>query len=114
MSPQEIFDTVVKHLRKQNARSTFCRDTIDVCAYRGINGTKCAVGCLIPDDVYDISMEGVGVYGIVYNNKLQFLANNIELCRDLQHIHDSISIMEWEDMFQRVSISHNLIYTAKE
>ena len=27
------------------------------CAYRGLNGAKCAAGILIPDDQYDIKME---------------------------------------------------------
>ena len=48
---QEVFDVVAKHLLTQNAKSM--DDPWDeMCAYRGENGRRCAVGALIPDDLY--------------------------------------------------------------
>jgi hypothetical protein len=56
---REIFDRVKAHLLAQG-RPAIGRD--GGCAYRGKDGrgdTSCALGCLIPDDVYDKSIEGV-------------------------------------------------------
>ena len=57
MTPREVFDKVKAHLLTQGGRATrFGR-----CAYRGDNGTKCAVGCLIADEHYDRdTCEGAG------------------------------------------------------
>ena len=57
MTNQQIFNKVAKHLLKQGRRA---RDG-NGCAYRGENGTKCAVGCLIPDALYDDRLEGSSV-----------------------------------------------------
>ena len=50
MFAQEIFDTVVEHLRRQGHRAY--KEEYG-CLYRLENGDKCAVGCLIPDHLYD-------------------------------------------------------------
>lgn len=44
MNLQEAFDTMVRKVWEQNRPSTWDNG---VCAYRGPNGTKCAVGHLI-------------------------------------------------------------------
>jgi hypothetical protein len=62
-TPRDILEArrvtriVTKHLLKQNKRSVLP----DRCAYRGADGTKCAVGCLIPDTAYRKSFEGHSV-----------------------------------------------------
>ena len=67
MNLQEIYDTVKAHLLKQGRRaSDVCGGT---CYYRtkeyGSDATlKCAVGCLIPDELYDPEIEGVGITDI--------------------------------------------------
>lgn len=53
MNAQEIFDTVIHHLLRQGVPSR--RDS--ACLYRGPNGTSCAVGCLIPDEMYNADMD---------------------------------------------------------
>lgn len=53
---QTAFDTVVAHLRLQKKRSA--KPGTNVCMYRGPDGTKCAVGVLIPDDQYSPLFEG--------------------------------------------------------
>jgi hypothetical protein len=50
---QEIFDKVAKHLLTQNRQAKGKTG----CAYRGDNGDKCAIGCLIPDEDYGPKME---------------------------------------------------------
>lgn len=95
MKPQEIFDTVAKHLIQQGCRATVSAgsrpDSDGLCQYRGPNGTKCAVGALIPDDVYDAKMEGDTVTGLLvsFGSVLpSWMGPNLGLLRDLQMVHD--------------------------
>lgn len=58
MTMREVFDRVKTHLlsqRKQAERGL-------ICAYRGSDGTKCAVGCLIKDEFYSEIFEGLGIH----------------------------------------------------
>lgn len=57
MTRQEIFDTVATHLITQGRRAW----TGTNCMYLAPNGDRCAIGCLIPDDLYTPEMEGSGV-----------------------------------------------------
>jgi hypothetical protein len=61
MTNQEIFTTVRSHLLAQNARSFDPERRL--CVYRDWEGKKCAVGALIPDDIYALNMEGKPVTG---------------------------------------------------
>lgn len=54
-SLQEIFDVAIGGLIKQGAVSG---DADRKPAYRGLNGTKCPVGHMIPDAAYFPGMEG--------------------------------------------------------
>lgn len=93
MTPQEIFDTVANHLRKQG-RPAMSEGN---CVYRGPDGTKCAIGCLIPDELYEEDMEGRGVLALItpdeYETKFVlpdfFNDENVRLMMDLQTVHDS-------------------------
>lgn len=61
LTNQEVFDTVVEHLFKQNTRcmATGLNSNPNVtCAYRGDNGMTCAVGCLIPPALMAPAFEG--------------------------------------------------------
>lgn len=55
MNNQEAFDLMVAHLIAQGKPAV---SPYGHCVYRGPDGTKCAVGILIPDDVYHPDMEG--------------------------------------------------------
>lgn len=52
MDKQAIFDRVVTHLLTQKRRSVTITGGVRTCMYRAPNGDMCAIGCLIPDDVY--------------------------------------------------------------
>jgi len=54
MTNREIFDTVKAHLLKQMKQAV---NSDGGCMYRGMEGTKCAIGCLIPDHLYTMSIE---------------------------------------------------------
>lgn len=51
---QQIFEQVVTHLLTQKIRAISAGGN---CVYRA-GTSKCAVGCLIPDDIYDPLIEG--------------------------------------------------------
>ena len=52
-----VIEKIAQHLAKQRARSIKTFNGMLSCAYRGKNGTMCAVGCLIPDEMYTVGME---------------------------------------------------------
>ena len=56
---QVVLNKILDHLTGQRGRAldTTCPDP-NTCCYRGGNGTMCAVGCLIPNELYDTSIEG--------------------------------------------------------
>ena len=96
MTPQEIFDTVARHLFAQGTQA-YDAD-VARCQYRGPDGTKCAVGCLIPDEAYDPEMEGWSVENVVasFGSNADaptlifpaWLEDNVGLLACLQEVHD--------------------------
>ena len=94
LTRQGIFDTVTRHLFTQGIGASMGAQANHVCAYRGDGGTKCAVGVLIPDDLYDSSMDGgrgILVTTLVENFvKLAFLRPHLPLLMDLQAAHDDL------------------------
>lgn len=89
MQAQEIFDTVATHLFKQGRRATNW-EMPHMCSYRGAGGSKCAVGVLISDDVYDPMMEGRTIVGLVdFGSGLpDWMGENLGLLSWLQGVHD--------------------------
>ncbi len=51
---QEMFNMVVTHLRAQGRRAQIANG---LCRYRTDTGLKCAIGCLIPDELYSPWLE---------------------------------------------------------
>lgn len=107
MTKQEVFTTVVTHLRKQGCRSI---DSAGVCKYRGNKGMACAVGCLISDAEYEPSMERENITAVLrlYPNLHARLASSVELLIDLQHIHDACDVVDWENHFRTVAKTYSL------
>ena len=97
MTPQEIFDTVARHLFTQGTRAGKPVINLDgevhdfECLYRAPDGKTCAVGCLIPDAAYRPSMEGSGAFTMrsMHEDVLPrwFMPNEGLLAR-LQQVHD--------------------------
>jgi hypothetical protein len=58
MTDQEMFDTILTHLRQQGLKSVGSSTEGPTCRYRTKDGRKCAVGCMIPDDKYSREIEG--------------------------------------------------------
>lgn len=93
LTKQQLFDIVAAHLLIQNEQAM----DEDGCAYRGKNDTKCAVGCLIPDDLYNIAMENNIVQNIITPYKLTYLEDEIDFLVSCQSIHDSVPVTDWRN-----------------
>ena len=113
---QEVYDTVVMHLRKQGRPALMEGSSRDTCAYRGADNTSCAVGCLIPDEYYDDKYEGHNVGQLVERGYLEFDSDTasseelLGLLRKLQGVHDG-SHEKWESNLCKVAQTEGLVYT---
>lgn len=94
MPLQETFEIVARHLLAQGKRSVL-KETPDTCAYRGEGGLKCAVGCLIPDELYRPSFEGATCHSFPVAPVLIKLGHNVTFCSTLQRIHDFQPPKDW-------------------
>jgi hypothetical protein len=102
MKPQEIFDTVSKHLFDQGKRSL---DNIH-CRYYADDGLKCAVGILIPEDQYfedmDKGNKSIKRLLLEYADKFpKWMHENVELLCDLQNAHDKWYNWEHQDIMEK-------------
>ena len=109
MKKQETFDTVLAHSRAQGCQAY--DEEAKQCAYRTDSGLMCFVGVLIPDDEYDIILEGKGVGSLVIDSLLKSLGHDLELCGVLQSIHDNHLVDAWGVEFQRAAEQFKLQYT---
>lgn len=106
---QEIFNYVIEKLAQQGKRS---RDE-NGCVYYNENGLKCAVGHLIPNHLYQPSMDKNG--GIVVDLLLQsytdldYLDTYKNLLVALQKAHDlSNNITDIQSQLQTIAKEHHL------
>ena len=113
MSMREIFNKVEKHLLKQNKQSI----RIGSCKYRTDSGLSCAVGCLIPDQMYrahaniefsvvsglpsDVLTPIIGVHYAKARRKLDLLGG-------LQYIHDAYQPSAWPEALAKVKTDFNI------
>jgi hypothetical protein len=59
LDKQQTFDRVLAHLRAQGVPAT-ASPSGGACNYRTKDGRMCAIGVLIPDNLYDPRIEGDG------------------------------------------------------
>lgn len=112
MTNQALFNKVVRHLRRQGERSVGpTARWWQQCMYRGPNGLKCAIGCLIPDEKYRKSIEKhvVGYHGPI--REAAGISDDpiqISLAWTLQDAHDSYNPIMWESIFRKIARRYNL------
>lgn len=111
---QEIFDLVVAHARTQKVQ---CKDAEGNCMYRGLDGMKCFIGALIPDENYCPAFEGVGVSpDDILSEKIRAAAGIPDQLREFagrcQEIHDVRFHSRWESDFQDLAFEYGLTYEA--
>lgn len=110
LTKQQLFDRVAKHLLVQKAPAI--RPGGSDCAYRGVGGLKCAVGCLIDDAHYSTELEGKLASDFEVREAVELslgqTLNHVEvaLLRGLQNLHD--------DMVVPAQMPHRLALLAKQ
>ena len=121
---QRTFDKVAAHLLKQNAKSRSTTQAWATCAYRGVGGLKCAVGCLIPDDLYSPRIEGsvyaLPIHVLAYlielpvDHELRVRASRMHFLSKLQMIHDAASPEAWRRVLHAFGVEFSLRLTVLE
>ena len=124
MTNQEVFDKVLSFLRNQKYISTLSGQ----CRYRGRDGRMCAVGCLIPDNLYDPEMESMPASTVLaMSPELQNLFDGVDerMLMDLQSAHDGnmpsstmaessniykLTMASWESAMKRIARDYRLEY----
>jgi len=120
MTNQEIYTKVRKHLLTQKERAVAVNGTS--CQYRTPGGLTCAVGCLIPKELYTNNIEGASAYdaanGVQIGRAEHFLhaifvklgigPESAELLSRLQTTHDAIPEHHWEEHLNQLAASTNL------
>lgn len=122
LTRQQIFNKITKHLLKQNKFSGNPKRP----QYHAKNGLKCAIGCLIPDELYHSIIEGVGIdnremdmsESTSFFNKesalIQILMesgikiDDFDLISDLQVVHDDEPVDTWIKCLNNVAFEHGL------
>jgi hypothetical protein len=86
-SEQELYEYIGEFLIKQGIQSKCANH----CLYRGPNNTKCAVGCVITDEVYNIEYEGLSIYGIKnYKEEIPlYIIEYAYFLEKMQEFHDN-------------------------
>ena len=93
VTTQDMFNTMVRHLIKQRVRSTQANGY--GCAYRGVDGTMCAVGVLIADEYYRARLETNSASSscvraaVEASIKRGLTAGEVQLLCEMQSIHDA-------------------------
>lgn len=115
MDKQEIFNKVYEALLEQGKSST----KNGICKYRGQGGSKCAIGHLIPDELYNPNIEG-----LMFNSLPEYILENIlennEDCKSLllrlQRAHDQqlnfYGIKEWKERMKEIADEFNLVFPS--
>ena len=57
---QEIFTKAYLGLASQGFEKSLKSNMNDICMYKGLAGRRCAIGHVIPDDMYCEELEGLG------------------------------------------------------
>ena len=107
MSVNEIFYKVQKHLLKQNKKAL---DRVGSCQYRTDSGLSCAVGCLIPDQIYAVlDIEGRGVCDLSSDVLTPIIGvhyakarRKLDLLGGLQNIHDAYQPSAWPEELAKI------------
>lgn len=87
---QEVFDQAAVHLLTQKSVSIIR----DVCRYKA-DGKKCAAGCFISDEEYNIKMEGNNWASLIQNG-LVADSTHMGIILELQCIHDTHDVQSWK------------------
>jgi len=113
MNRQEVFDKIYLHLIEQGRKSV---NSDGRCQYRSPDGDKCAIGCLIPDELYTPELEGNGVSMPIIEDVLNKIYpdmtdEDLLFLLDLQDLHD-IEIIQYNSFIEHVHNEMEIIADA--
>ena len=92
---QQTFTLVRNHLLKQGKKAL---DDSGNCRYLTPCGLKCAAGCLIPPEKYNVGFEKREVDKVMIENGFSdWFGHNARLVSLLQYIHDCCPSSEWDE-----------------
>jgi hypothetical protein len=123
MNKQEIFDKVVTHLKNQNARAYDKEE--DRCLYRDEStGYRCAIGCLIPDELYNPDFEGESIDTLLEKapvlkellkiKNFSAISSDVMFLRRLQSIHDGGDLKDWPMSFRNLAVAYELKWNHED
>lgn len=89
MNNQEVFDKVSTWLLREGGTQSSSPDI--GCVYRSEDGNMCAIGCILPDELYSTSFETNDVEYMLEDKEVKeyFSGVSEELLHSLQVIHDN-------------------------
>ena len=96
LTKQDIFNIVANGMLKQGKKSEDRGSSS--CLYRGPNGLKCAIGMLMPDNLYDSIMEGQSASESDVMKTLN-VPNTVafaDFLDNLQGVHDDHLPNDWD------------------
>jgi hypothetical protein len=102
---EDLFLFVHDHLITQGKKAV---DEEGDCQYRAEDGTMCAIGCLIPEEVYDPLVEGQGTNSDAFKEMVRFHIGDMDrnrtdhLLECLQELHDEFDVNDWETRFEDI------------
>lgn len=109
LTAQEALDMVTTHLLRQGAKAI---SEHGKCSYRTSDGKKCAVGALIPDEMYDPAFDtnDTGVRALRLFGKPLFADELFPLLMNLQHLHDTGLLTQWPVGLRQIAAAHGLTF----
>ena len=129
MTPQQIFDHIVSHVRGMKSRAGFWTNDSFLCSYLDDENRMCAVGSLfpllnLPKEVMAEMQMFSGCASDLSRNFEDYLpkwfTSNNRLLKDLQVIHDCSEhwnkngFNEYGENYLKMTASHyGLVYTPK-
>jgi len=91
------------------------------CVYRGKDGLRCGIGCLIPNRIYCKELEGGGIWAMYRGAKrgarialkvidhLQVkVGSDVSFLSELQDIHDGKAVRVWAARLRDFAHRHDL------
>ena len=129
MTPQQVFDHIVSHLRGMESRAGFQTTDCFKCSYLDDKNRMCAVGSLFP--LIDVPKEVLTEMQMFQGNAInlskdfnsylpEWFKDNDHMLEDLQVVHDKNE--HWdeygfnrygENCLKRAASHHDLVYTPK-
>ena len=106
-SLQDIFGEVKVHLLSQRKRAVEGKAGETFCKYRTASGLKCAVGCLVPEELYSEDMEGASVLATVKYLRFDY---RFELLSNLQAVHDDNQPVYWGELLDDLVMKWKKVY----